>query len=75
MDAPLIYHGFGNIPYFFSQGGCLENKINKIRSQSKWDTMNKYVGNYNGCTSYVSRIWLKVTKTILIFCSTWLPRK
>jgi len=30
---------------FFAQGGCLENKISQIRSQSKWGTMNKYVGS------------------------------
>jgi len=35
-----------NNPYFFAQGGCLENKISEIRSESKWGTMNKYVGNY-----------------------------
>jgi len=31
---------------FFSQCGCLENKISQIRSRSKWGTMNKYVGSY-----------------------------
>ena len=36
---------------YFAQRGCLEKK-SQIRSQSKWDKMNKYVGvagyfNYN----------------------------
>jgi len=44
MDVTLIYHEFGNI-LFFAQGGCLENKISQTRSQSKWGTMNKYVGS------------------------------
>jgi len=34
-----------NNPYFISQAGRLENKICQIRSQSKWGTMNKYVGS------------------------------
>ena len=49
MEVPFMYHEFGynlkKLLEFFAQGGCLENKISQIRSESKWDTMNKQVEN------------------------------
>jgi len=35
-----------NNPYYFAQGGILENKISQIRSQSTWGKLKKYVGNF-----------------------------
>jgi len=34
-----------NQPLLHTLGGCLEKKIGPIRSQSMWETINKWKGN------------------------------